>query len=94
LKRNITTPAADGISPKATTMKKEGGGDGPGQWLASKAVTVKSSLGTRSGGAVELGEVVEHDEDGEAGGVDGGGSGDSGEVVAVSVGEEAVALQR
>jgi hypothetical protein len=45
-------------------------------------------------GAVELGEIVERDEYGEAGGVDGGGGGDSGEVIAVSVGEEAVVLQR
>jgi hypothetical protein len=53
------------------------------------------------GGAVELREDAEGDEDGEAGGVDRGGgsgdggrSGDAGEVVAVGVGEEAVALQR
>jgi hypothetical protein len=41
-----------------------------------------------------LGEDVAGDEDGEAGGVDGGdvGGGDAGDVVAVGVGQEAVAL--
>ena len=76
------------------------GGDGEVAVGVGDAQRRRARLQLDERGAVEVGEDAEGDEDGEAGGVDGGGGGhnagggEAGEVVAVGVGEEAVALQR
>ena len=73
------------------------GGDGEVAVGVGDAQRRRARLQLDERGAVEVGEDAEGDEDGEAGGVDGGGGGhnagggEAGEVVAVGVGEEAVA---